>query len=192
MLALLTALEKEFGPTRMYRIHRDLRFARSKEPFKTEIGGAVGARGGVGHIYMDARKFYAASGLYMAMPDQQTRFLAAINAERSGRKLERIVVELEAKTYRVWSAGQLKNAPKGYPSVHPRIRFLRMKGIVASREFGHMPWVNTSVVVERVAEVFRDAGPLLDWLASNVGDSSMSAERARSSVSVPLTIGRGG
>ena len=41
MEALLADLEKEFGPGKVFRPYRDVRFAKDKTPYKTHCGGVI-------------------------------------------------------------------------------------------------------------------------------------------------------
>ena len=42
MLALLADLEAEFGPGKMFRPYRDVRFSNDKTPYKTHCGATAG------------------------------------------------------------------------------------------------------------------------------------------------------
>src|SRR5258708_40314915 len=48
MVALLADLEAEFGPARISRPNRDIRFSADKSPYKTNIYATTGAGGCVG------------------------------------------------------------------------------------------------------------------------------------------------
>src|SRR2546429_8203169 len=59
MVALLADLEPEFGPARLSRPNRDIRFSADKSPYKTNI--YADARGG-GYVAVDAGGRRAAGG----------------------------------------------------------------------------------------------------------------------------------
>src|SRR3979411_2085530 len=59
MVALLAELEPEFGPARLSRPNRDIRFAADKSPYKTNIYAS--ARDG-GYVALDAAGMTAARG----------------------------------------------------------------------------------------------------------------------------------
>ena len=65
----------------------------------------------------------------------------------------------------------LKTAPRGYPADHPRIEFLRYKGLVAWKEWPAGPWLATPAAREIVADFLVASRPLSDWLAQHVGPS---------------------
>ncbi|HSS11985.1 MAG TPA: DUF2461 family protein, partial [Acidimicrobiales bacterium] len=84
-------------------------------------------------------------------------------AEKSGRERERIVTTLEKQGYDV--AGEaLKSAPKGYTNDHPRIRFLRHKGVTMGKQFpSTAPWLSTRKALGKITGVLEDGRPLFGW-----------------------------
>ena len=83
-LALSDLVEKEFGPLRVFRPNRDIRFAKDKSPYKTAAAAVTEGPGGT-HYYVSvsAEGLYAGPGYYM-LPDQLERFRAAVADARSG------------------------------------------------------------------------------------------------------------
>ena len=170
MLALLAALEGEFGPGRVFRINRDIRFSADKSPYKTNIAGMAGAEARGGYVSLDARGLFVASGWHMMEPAQLTRFREAVADDGTGPELEAIVGTLEAAGYEI-GGESLKVVPRPYERDHPRGRLLRHKGVTAHRSYGLQPWLGTPEAGEKVAVVWRDAEPLLRWFHANVGGS---------------------
>ena len=168
MEALLSELEEEFGPGRIFRINRDIRFSADKSPYKTNIAAVAGRPGRGGYLSLSAKGLYVATGYHQMDRDQLDRFRQTVAAQRAGSALVGIVGKLEEAGYDV-GGEQLKVVPKGYPRDHPRERLLRHKGVAVSRDYGLQPWLGTPAARDRVAQVWRDAEPLLDWLDSNVG-----------------------
>jgi uncharacterized protein (TIGR02453 family) len=168
MEALLGELTSEFGESKLFRPYRDTRFSRDKSPYKT----AVAARIGEGYIQFSADGLFAGAGMYHMMPDQLSRFRAAVASEKSGQKLEAVVATLTKNGLNVHAMEELKTAPKGYPKEHPRIELLRMKGLVASRAWEPAGWLSTVAAKKRVVDVLRGTTPLLAWLEANVGPST--------------------
>ena len=71
MAALLAELEPDYGPARLARPNRDIRFATDKSPYKTNI--YADARGG-GYVALDAEGLVAAGGRYMLDAPQLARY----------------------------------------------------------------------------------------------------------------------
>ncbi len=180
MLALIAVLADEFGPFRVFRPYRDVRFSRDKAPYKDHLG-AVGERpGGTAHyVHLSAAGLLAATGHYVMAGDQLERFRAAVADDRHGTELERIIARLEAAGLAVGPGGEdpLKTAPRGYPADHPRIGLLRGKGLAVTRHFGAPAWLHTPEVVDHLATFWRAAAPLNGWLDAHVGRSADPAER---------------
>lgn len=164
MVALMRELEAEFGPGKVFRINRDLRFSADKSPYKTNIAGDA-ERGG--YVHLDAEGLYAARGWWMVTPGQLARYREAV-AGPKGSQLEKIVAGLEAKGYTI-GGEQLKRVPAPHPQDHPQARLLRQKGLYAGRHLGLGPWLATPKAAQMVAEVWRDGGRLTEWLDREVG-----------------------
>ena len=84
MRALLAVLEPEFGPGKIFRPYRDVRFSRDKTPYKTACGASVGPF----YVQVSADGLMAAGGQYRWAPDQVARFRAAVDDDRRGGDLE--------------------------------------------------------------------------------------------------------
>jgi uncharacterized protein (TIGR02453 family) len=168
MEALLKHLEPEFGPGKIFRPNRDLRFSADKSPYKTNIAADVGMGAGGGYLSLDAKGLMAAGGRYMLESSQLPKLRSAVAADRSGKQLAEIVAQLEAAGYDV-GGEDLKRVPGGLPQDHPRARLLKHKRLYFWRNFGLQPWLATPEAAERVAEVFRDGRPLNEWFARHVG-----------------------
>lgn len=169
MEALLAELVPEFGEAKLFRPYRDTRFSRDKSPYKT----AIAARIGPGYVQFSADGLFVGGGMYRMMPDQLARFRAAIDSDESAKSLEHAVAVVKKSGLDVHAHEELKTAPKGYPKDHPRIEFLRMKGLVASRSWPPASWLRTDAAKKRVVEALRGTRPLLRWLEANVGPSTM-------------------
>ena len=165
MVGLLAALEPEFGPGKIFRANRDIRFSADKSPYKTNIA-ATTERGG--YVSLDARGLYAGGGHYHLERPQIEAYRGAVADGRSGAELARIVEKLEAEGYTV-GGEELKKNPPGYPADHPRGRLLRHKRMYYMKDFGLQPWLGTGRAADRIAKVWRDGTPLTDWLGRVVG-----------------------
>jgi uncharacterized protein (TIGR02453 family) len=175
MVALLADLETEFGPARLSRPNRDIRFAADKSPYKTNI--YADARSG-GYVSLDATSLVAAGGRYMLDVAELARFREAVATDDSGTQLDRVVAALRRKGYEI--GGQdLKRVPPPYSKDHPRGDLLRHKRLIYWRRWKIEPWIATAQVRDRVAEVWRDGAALSSWLSAHVGDRQGAPNQAR-------------
>ena len=174
MTDLLAELAEEFGEGRMFRPYRDIRFSTDKTPYKTSIAAGVGE---YGYVQLTSEGLMAGAGMYHLMPDQLTRYRAAVAAEKSGNQLEKTIQETRKKKLEVHGSDPLKTAPKGYDKDHPRVELLRNKGLVVMKQWPVAAWLGTAAAKGKVVDVLRGARPLIDWLDENVGPSTMDAPR---------------
>jgi uncharacterized protein (TIGR02453 family) len=165
MVALLADLEPEFGPPRrISRPHRDIRFSADKSPYKLNIYADL-EQGG--YVALDADGLVAAGGRYMVDDAQLKRLREAVAAERSGKELDAIVGALRKKGYDV-EGKELKRVPPPYPQDHPRADLLRHKRLIYWKRWPAEPWIATSKVKDRVAQVWRDGEALNAWLSKHL------------------------
>src|SRR5690349_5809872 len=143
MLALADALEDEFGPAKLFRPNRDIRFSHDKSPYKTHQGAFVGVRTGVGYYVQVGGDGLAAGGGFRAhSPAETARFRAAVDAPGSGARLERVAAELGAAGFEL-AGDALKTKPKGIDADHPRLDLLRRKEMMAIHRIGTPSWLDT-------------------------------------------------
>jgi uncharacterized protein (TIGR02453 family) len=165
MLALLSALESEFGGFRVFRPYRDTRFSADKSRYNTSIA----AHNEAGYISLSSEHLGVGSGLHMPSSDQLARFRAAVADDRSGPKLVALVAALEQKRIETGAHEVLKTAPRGYDPNHPRVELLRHKGLTAWRQWEVGPWLGTTTPERRTSDFLSATAGLRKWLADNVG-----------------------
>lgn len=129
MAELLGELSGEFGPGRISRPYRDVRFRADKSPYKTEIYATLD-RGG--YMKFSADGLTAALGYYMMTRTQLERYWRAVDDQTDGAQLAEVVARLRAEGLEVGGGQTLKSAPRGYPRDHPRAELLRCNGVSRS------------------------------------------------------------
>lgn len=168
MAALLEELEDEFGPGRVFRPYRDVRFSSDKSPYKTTIAASIG---GDSYVQLSARGLMAGRGNWRMEPDQLSRYREAVAAEASGAALARAIAELRSQKIDVGGHDELKTVPRGYPKDHPRADLLRAKGLTLWKEWPAGPWLGRPTAKNRVVELFRAGAAVCEWLDTHVGES---------------------
>jgi uncharacterized protein (TIGR02453 family) len=165
MEELLAGLEPSFGPGRIFRPYRDVRFSKDKTPYKLNCAAQLPG----GYISFSAEGLFVGSGLYRPEPGQLQRFRAGVADNTSGSELESIVTTLRSDGYDIGAHEVLATAPRGYPKDHPRIELLRHKGILMSRSWPVGAWLGTAKARDRVIVCLEAARPLNGWLERHVG-----------------------
>jgi uncharacterized protein (TIGR02453 family) len=169
MQALLAVLEPEFGPGRIFRPYRDVRFSRDKSPYKTHQGAIVGPF----YVQVSADGLLAAGGQYRWVPDQLSRYRAAVDDDRRGRDLEARIATVTATDVDgappTLAGDRLATRPRSVAPDHPRLELLRHRGLYAHRGWEPDDVLHEAATAERVAAVWRATRPLADWLDEHVG-----------------------
>jgi uncharacterized protein (TIGR02453 family) len=175
MVALVDELEPRFGPGRILRPYRDVRFTKDKSPYRTSHGAMVGDV----YVQISARGIGAGGGYYHLAPDQLERYRAAVAADETGEDLGGRIAGIEAAGIEVSGADPLKTAPRGYPPDHPRIALLRYRGLIAWKQWPVEDWISTGSARDRIVEALDTSAPLREWLRAEVGPSTVGHRRGR-------------
>ena len=165
MVALTEELGPEFGPPKVFRPYRDVRFAKDKTPYKDHQGAFVAAAPATGwYVELGSPGVRVGAGFYEADSARLARIRAAVADDRRGAELERYLAGLER---RGWERGgeTLRTSPRGWPADHPRIGLLRHKSLVVGRSYGFEDVIHTRALLDRVRADWRAARPLVEWLA---------------------------
>ena len=156
----------------MFRIHRDVRFAKDKSPYKTaataqfrhEAGKDVHAPGF--YLHLEPGQCFAGAGIYH--PDGATL----------GKIRDRIVGDPNAwkrvrdgKPFRaVWELGgdSLVRPPRGYDPEHPFLEDLRRKDFIAVTNFAEKDATSPGFL-DDFAKMCRAAAPMTEYLTKAIG-----------------------
>ncbi|WP_448656849.1 DUF2461 domain-containing protein [Microbacterium lacticum] len=173
MRSLLADLSDEFGPLRMFRPNRDVRFSKDKSPYKLWTGATSESQavGGIGYyLEASAHGIVTGYGAMLMTSEQLRRFRAAIDDEPSGTEFAHLLDTLTAQSHPVSHGAEdpLKTTPRGYSADHPRIQFLRWKGAAIVQEWATADWMRTPEALDAIRGVWRGAAPLKTWLGNYV------------------------
>lgn len=83
MEELCAELEDEFGPIKLFRPYRDLRFSKDKSPYKTHQGGHTSEGF---YLQLDADGLMVAGGMYAPTPEQLRRYREAVGSRDPRRR----------------------------------------------------------------------------------------------------------
>ena len=165
MVALVAALADEFGPGKVFRPYRDVRFAKDKTPYKDHQGGFVPAGPGAGwYVEVGAPGVRVGAGVYHAAGARLAAIRAAIDHDLTGPALERTLVGLERAGWKR-EGERLRTTPRGWSADHPRIDLLRHKSLYVVKGYGFDEVIHTSALLTRVRDDWRAARPLVEWVS---------------------------
>ncbi|MDX1502602.1 MAG: DUF2461 domain-containing protein [Thermoanaerobaculia bacterium] len=162
-----TAIPKVVGGS-LFRIYRDVRFARDRAPYKTncamqfrhERAKDIHAPGF--YLSLSPEEVYVGGGIYHPPTPVLTRIREAIAADpATWRRASagRAVVEAGLAL----GGDSLKRAPKGFPADHPQIDDLKRKDYFLAASLTERDAVGDGFLA-RYADLCRAAAPLVRFL----------------------------
>jgi uncharacterized protein (TIGR02453 family) len=164
--ALAQELEKEFGPAKLFRPYRDVRFSKDKTPYKTHQGAWFAEA--ATYVQVSAAGLFLAGGYWDTSSAQVERLRRAVADDVAGAALQRALNAITRKGFTI-GGEQLTRVPAGYAKDHPRAELLRYKSLTAHRELGCPDWLATPRAKSEIAKQWRVLAPLTTWLDTHVG-----------------------
>jgi uncharacterized protein (TIGR02453 family) len=161
---LLAELEPRFGPGKIFRPNRDIRFSQDKSPYKTAQGAFASIQEGVGYyLQISAEGLLVGGGYHSHTPAQLARYRNSVDASGTGESLRHIVEAVGAAGFMV-EGEKLKTVPRGYPQDHPRAELLKHKSLSAATDLGQPAWLATPGAAQEIAALWDELRPLVDWV----------------------------
>ena len=159
---LLGEVQDTYGPGRVMRPNRDVRFSADKSPYKTTASMWAGDVGGV-YLSLSATGLEVGGGLYDPSRDQLARARHAIDSRPLVAKhLSDILGELTRGGFEV-AGPSLKTAPRGFDRDHPAIELLRLKHYAAVKR------LPSGAAPDTIRATWTAVLPLIEWCSKNVG-----------------------
>ena len=177
MTALLAELEGEFGagfgPAKVFRPYRDVRFAKDKTPYKTHCGGVIeaGRGGGAYYVQLSAAGLMVGGGCFHLAADQLARFRSSVAEDVHGVPLDAMLAGLARRGWEVRGT-RLKTRPRGYAPDHPRIELLKYRSLYVARHWEPDDALHERQCLDRVRRAWRQVRPLNEWARDHVGPSA--------------------
>jgi uncharacterized protein (TIGR02453 family) len=123
----------------VFRIYRDIRFSKNKNPYKNNLGAYVAPGGrksmSPGYYYhIQPGQCFIAAGLHMPESSELLKVRNAI-ADKSDEFLKILKAKGFKDRFGELHGEKLKTMPKGFPADHPMIEYLKMKSMTVHREY---------------------------------------------------------
>jgi uncharacterized protein (TIGR02453 family) len=164
--AFCAAVEAEFGPAKLFRPYRDVRFAKDKTPYKTHQGAWFGESNL--YLQVSAAGLFVAGGYWETSSAQVDRLRRAVADDVAGAALERAVDAIRKAGFEI-GGDTITRVPSGYDKDHPRAELLKHKSLTARRELGCPDWLATGRAKTEIVKAWRKLSPLTSWLDTHVG-----------------------
>jgi uncharacterized protein (TIGR02453 family) len=152
----------------MFRINRDVRFAKDKSPYKSNMGASFSGGGKKAdeagyYFHFEPGRSFAGGGIYMPQPATLAKIRQEI--DYSFDEFKKIT---ENKTFKKYFpkglevSDMLSRPPKGYDENNPAIHYLKMKSFFVS-----MPFTDASLqeknMAKEIIKAFEAMKPLIDF-----------------------------
>ena len=159
----------------LFRIHRDVRFAANKDPYKTHAGVVLTRSGnkndpGLLYFHLSPEECFFAAGFYLPDSDKLGRLRAA--AARTPKGFKAMTAKLKKAGLALSAEDSLKRAPRGFEAIDdPEIAAaIRLKSMVCQRQVSEAA-IASPKLVDDFCAFAADAMPLLRWGWDAVVDS---------------------
>lgn len=123
----------------LFRINRDIRFAKDKSPYKTNMGAYINAAGKKSmtagyYLHISPGESFVGGGMYQ--PDAEALKKLRQEIDYNFKEFNGIINTKKFKTFYTNGLSKdgdvsLSRPPKGYNENNPAIEFLKLKSIVA-------------------------------------------------------------
>jgi len=176
ILGKISEFDPEVGGTdpkkALFRINRDIRFSKNKDPYKTNFGAFM-AKGGRNsgnpgyYLHLQPGNNFWGGGIYQPANEVLTAVRQEI--DYNGNELRSII---ENKKFRSlygepYGEDRLKTAPKGYPKDHENLHLLQLKHYIFMKN-GSDKEVTSNGFAGQVAGDFRTLYPFNQFLSRSL------------------------
>ena len=154
-----------------FRINRDIRFAKDKTPYKTNMGASLN-KGGKKSIYAGyyfhlepGNKSFAGGGLWMPMAGELSKVRQEIdyNLNDFTGILNNKDFKIHYKNLDTSDEVKLINLPRGYEKTNPAGDYLKLKSFIAFEEIKDAELTAPSLL-DNAVEAFQALKPFINFL----------------------------
>lgn len=160
----------------LFRIYRDVRFSKNKEPYKTNMGAILGPEGNTKtlksgyYMHIDPGSSFISCGVYMPFPAVTKAIRTAIaedfdtfSAIISNKAFKKQFADLHR------DEDALQRVPTGFDKNSPAAEYLKLKHFYVMYTFTDSELTDAKFV-QKAAEIFKVMKPLNDWLNAIIED----------------------
>ena len=158
----------------LFRIYRDVRFAKGKSPFKTHAAAQFRHRAGKDvhvpgfYLHLEPGAVFAGAGLWRPEPAELLAVRTAIASKPADWK--RAVGGAAFRRTCVLEGEIAKRPPRGFDPAHPLIAFILRKDFVAVQRFSERDAQGPGFL-QRFAAFCKVASPLNAFLCKALGQA---------------------
>lgn len=168
-LSVIEPLFKEQkGKETIFRIFRDVRFAKDKTPYKANFGAYLSRKGKKSpdagfylHLQPDGKSFLAGG---MWMPENDILKKVRQEIDYNFKEFQTILNKSEfKKLFKEIEGEKLKTVPKGYDADNPAIEYLKLKSFIVRVQMDDKDFTSKTAI-QKIVKVFTIMKPLVDFM----------------------------
>ncbi|MGQ0531846.1 MAG: DUF2461 domain-containing protein [Caulobacteraceae bacterium] len=157
----------------MFRIHRDVRFAKDKSPYKTHASAhfrharAKDVHAPGYYLHLEPKRVMFGGGVWMPEPDALLKIRTAIAHGPKAWTKAKSAKSVVAAFGGLSDHDALTRPPKGFEAEHPMIEDIKRKSFFVMAESSENEAAHPAFV-GRVAKAYADAAPVMRFLCEAV------------------------
>ena len=165
----------------IFRVHRDVRFAKDKSPYKTHAAcwffhadgsskvGREAHGGGAGfYFHLEPGASMVGGGCWMPPRPALNKFRSAIAADPRGFERVALAPGLHRRFGALSEESMLKRVPRGYDADHPAAAWLRHESFTVGRSLSDTEVMGARLTTT-IEKDFATMLPLVRWLNTTLG-----------------------
>jgi uncharacterized protein (TIGR02453 family) len=159
----------------IFRIHRDVRFSKDKQPYKTNMGLYFweGKRKKMEcsgfYFHLDNKMFGAGTGMYVFSKGMLANFRNLVANPANGKELSLIIKTVLMNKSISLGGKKFKRIPKGFDPEYPYADFLLHDGLYFWYEGKNDNTLSNGKAVKIIFDAFKKMMPLHEWLVRKLG-----------------------
>ncbi|MDR0659325.1 MAG: DUF2461 domain-containing protein [Prevotellaceae bacterium] len=160
----------------LFRIYRDVRFSKNKEPYKTNMGAIIGPEGNTKtlksgyYLHIEPGSSFVSCGVYMPLPPVVKAIRTAIDEDFGTFR-----TIINNKTFKKYfddlsrEDDALQRVPPGFDKNSPAAEYLKLKNFYVFYQFTDKE-LESEDFAKNAAKVFKATKPFNDWLNAIIED----------------------
>lgn len=153
----------------IFKLYRDVRFSKNKQPFKTNLGiflweGGNRLESPGFYFHLEPQLMFLGAGIYKLDKNRLKLFREAVSDQAAGNELLKIMSEIKKKKGVKIGGEKYKKLPEGYDPYTPAAEFLLYDSLYAFVESDSPASLSGNKLLNYVFKKFIDFLPLHNWL----------------------------
>lgn len=156
----------------IFRLHRDVRFSKNKEPYKSNAGlyfwnGRAKKMESSGfYFHIEPKKFGVGVGMHIFPKHLLKKYRDVVSDTENAKELDQIVKKILKKGYQI-GGKYYKKIPRGYNTESKYSDYLLYSSINGWYD-GKYSELKNSNAVNNIFKIFKDMLPLHQWLVKHL------------------------